>query len=355
MDFIDIIDYKLSEESEFDSLSEFNKNSNFSQSDILILHVNIRSIRKNLNSLEALLNNMTYKPEIIIICTEARLDDKISFMKLPGYLHVLNKSRINICDGVVIYIKETLQFQTVNEKKGNLDATSVILQLSNSQSIKITGVYRCHDYDVDSFNKDLKQFLLDNINIVNHVILGDINQDLIKFNKKTEEYFYLLLQMGYQSMINSVTHPNAFGGGSCLDHIFVKSCLQFSAGKIAECLTDHFLILLAFYDNNAECKVKEKSFISKNKFIRLCHTENWDQVIEIQDPEEALNLLVTKLQNINSRSLKNVPRNQLPRKSWMTPALVNSVNKKNKLYKAWKDEKFDKKEKEKKKRYFSTI
>ena len=183
MDFIDIIDYKLSEENEFDSLSEFNKNSNFSQSNILILHVNIRSIRKNINSLVVLLNNMTHKPEIII-CTEARLDDNISFIKLPGYFHVLNKSTINICDGVVIYIKETLQFQTVNEKKENLDATSVILQLSNSQSTKITGVYRCHDYDVDSFNEDLKQLLLDNINTVNHVILGDINQDLIKFNKK---------------------------------------------------------------------------------------------------------------------------------------------------------------------------
>ena len=128
----------------------------------------------------------------IIICTEARLDDTITFIKLPGYFYVLNKSRINICDGVVIYIELALQYQTVNKKKGNLDATNVILQLSNSQSIKITGVCRCHNFDVNSFNEGLKQLARGNIKTANHIILSNINQDLKKW-KNIYIYFFKIL------------------------------------------------------------------------------------------------------------------------------------------------------------------
>ena len=53
--------------------------------------------------------------------------------------------------------------------------------------------------------------------------MGDVNLNLIKFDKITEEYFYTLQQNDYQWMINFIAKPHPtknVNAGTCLYHIF---------------------------------------------------------------------------------------------------------------------------------------
>lgn len=335
---MEILDYNLCDELAFNNVNEINENIIFNNSELMILHVNIRSISKNIANLEALVNTFHNKPDIII-CSEAWLKENNNFISIPGYVHFDNNSVINRNDGVILYIKKSLKFDTVSEVFNNLKTTSLIIQLTNNKIFKISGLYRCFDYEIESFLQDFKAFILNNRKVSNHLIMGDINIDLIKFDTKAEDYFYHLQQNGYQSLINTCTHPiSGHNVGSCIDHIFMKGNYQASAGKIFYSITDHYPIVFSLHGNNIKCILREKFEINKKKFRSLCESENWNEILNLQNTEEALDLLIEKLQKINRISLKSTPKTQKPRNNWITPALVNSVNTKNNLYKAWKND-----------------
>ena len=50
-----------------------------------------------------MINMLKCKPDVIV-CFECWLIDDIKFIYLNGYTHINNNSRINISDGVVIYV-----------------------------------------------------------------------------------------------------------------------------------------------------------------------------------------------------------------------------------------------------------
>lgn len=337
---MEILEYNLCDELAFNNIQEINENESFRNSELTIMHVNIRSISQNLVKLEALLESFQNKPQIVV-CSEAWLKDNNNFIDIPGYEYFVNDSSINKCDGVVLYIKSILKFETITEEFNNLKVTSIIISLSNNIKFKISGFYRCFDYVTESFLKDFVEFIDDNNNTVNHLLLGDFNIDLTKFDDNAQEYFYFLQQKGYQSLINSCTHPTSgLNTGTCIDHIFMKSKHTASAGKLYYKITDHYPIVFTLHDNDVTCKHLGKEFINKNKFINLCASENWSEVYDGPDPEAALDLLIRKLQNIKAKSIRAITKSQKPRKNWVTQALINSINTKNKLYKSWKmDEK----------------
>ena len=92
-----------------------------------------------------------------------------------------------------------------------------------------------------------------------------------------EEYFYRLLQNGYQSLINTSTHMSR-SNGTCIDHIFLKGNYQASAGKLIDVITDHYPVMLVLHNNNFKCAQKHRFEINKKKFIDLCEKKEWDEI-----------------------------------------------------------------------------
>ncbi|CAH0559467.1 unnamed protein product [Brassicogethes aeneus] len=68
---------------------------------------------------EYMIEQMDKKPEIIV-CTEAWLKKDITFIDFPEYTQLDNGSMINQNDGVVMYIKSGLQYNSINEQYGEL-------------------------------------------------------------------------------------------------------------------------------------------------------------------------------------------------------------------------------------------
>ena len=70
----------------------------------------------------------------------------------------------------------------------------------------MSGYYRCHDYAIADFLVDIRDYIDKSKTVQNHLVVGDINIDLIKFKDKAQEYFYYMRLNGYQSLINTWTH-----------------------------------------------------------------------------------------------------------------------------------------------------
>ena len=77
------------------------------------------------------------------------------FVKLDGYTHYFNNSRMN-------KNKNNLKCKVLYEKFNELETTSLFIEMSNESAIKITGLYRCHNYVKDKFIKDMNLFIESN-------------------------------------------------------------------------------------------------------------------------------------------------------------------------------------------------
>uniref|UniRef100_A0ABD2W639 BTB domain-containing protein n=1 Tax=Trichogramma kaykai TaxID=54128 RepID=A0ABD2W639_9HYME len=146
-----------------------------------------------------ILQVLSRKPDVII-CTEAWLKDCMMFIELNGYKRKDNQSRINRSDGVVIYVKDNLNFEFSLEQYGLLKVISAVIRIDNDRSYKVSGLYRCHDYDVEEFTQDLSSYLnvsglrfetqLRTLNQFPDTLLGDPSRRIRYFDPLRNEYFF---------------------------------------------------------------------------------------------------------------------------------------------------------------------
>lgn len=142
------------------------------------------------------------------------------------------------------YIRNNLEYSGRIVPIGQTKALELDLILERKR-IKITAIYRSPQCCPKTFNKDLSDYI-GKINTHDyHVIIGDININLLANNEIVDEYKNILSFYGYKSYVNNVTRPS---GGSCIDHIFLRYCQpipeQTKSFIVRTDVTDHYTILL---------------------------------------------------------------------------------------------------------------
>lgn len=73
------------------------------------------------------------------------------------------------------------------EQVNNLKALSVLIDMTNNSTLKISGIYRCHQNDDDFFV--IEQLISNNRECSQNIIIWYVNVDLIKFDKKLKNIF----------------------------------------------------------------------------------------------------------------------------------------------------------------------
>lgn len=318
----------------YKTTDDFNASGIVDSEDLLILHFNIRSIHRNIELLEAYLSTITKKPDLIF-CSEAWLNTDKGFDEIEGYIRYSNNSTLNRADGVILYVNHNLKHQFAIESDGNLNTANVIVETKQAK-IKFTGLYRCHDYPVKNFIADCKDLLIRNKEWSNHVIIGDDNIDTIDEELDSCDYLSNMLEYQYLPYINSITRPRD-SGGTCIDHIFIK-CRNLVAisGKIEQNITDHYPIFTAIKNEYKDETVHFKS-INYNKITNLAGSVNWNDILSIREPTEALAKLTEKIKELIRQCTRKIHNKKTyKRKNWMTYGLMCSCNTKQKLYNAWK-------------------
>jgi len=146
-----VCDYANSEYCTLESLKVKSKNK-FS-----LLHVNIRSLTKNLEKLEELLAGIRTLPDIIAI-TETRLKNAMNFgFRLQGYSIEYHDSSTN-AGGVALFVKDSLSYRVENKLMVDTPSCENLwlqFDTNNSNTFVIGVVYRHPNSNYEDFRDKL--------------------------------------------------------------------------------------------------------------------------------------------------------------------------------------------------------
>ena len=143
------------------------------------MHVNIRSIYKNLDCLNhELLQSFPYLPDLICLSETKIKYSILTNLTLPGFEPIEHADSLTNAGGVGVYAANKFSVNVLNKNKLNSESEDIRLKISdkNTQETFILGViYRHPGTDIKNFNVASNDKLF-KLNFKNrYYILGDIN------------------------------------------------------------------------------------------------------------------------------------------------------------------------------------
>lgn len=240
---------------------------------LCIILLNIRSIRNKLNELVIFIDELNYKPHIIIITESWLRDNEIKFFNLEGYQTIANCRSSHRGGGIIIFIRDDIKFNVL--KNEQFDKSHFIMINLTKLNTKIAGFYRSPSTKSEIFLEILENILDKTDNLI---CFGDANFDILKnYDFCTQKYLNTIKNNGYN--ILNYTDPNNYTYRedkndrvhiSILDHIFSDK-FQSDDNFIFEtrdiCFSDHRLLLFEY-----------KLLIEKQTFPKHKTTIDFDKI-----------------------------------------------------------------------------
>lgn len=175
-----------------------------------------------------------------------------------------NGSKNNICDGVVIYVLNSLEHEHFIDEIENVKFLKIVVKLNNL-CLNITALYRTHNIQKSKFNDIINNYLSANSNLKNHFMVGDFNMNIIDDGYDNNIFLGHLLSHGFVPLINTITRPNDTSG-SCIDNFFAKTSLPCKSIVHQQCFKDHYPIFAIIDSNNIFTNnFNQNSFIDYKK------------------------------------------------------------------------------------------
>lgn len=217
-----------------------------------ILHLNIRSLSKNIENFGNLLSQFERKFKVIVI-TESWCDETAngnSLLQLPEY-NVLHKTR-NGCKGggISFFIHKSLHFKLIShldEMSDVYESFSIEIINENSKNIVVTGIYRPPKGDARLFINQFQHMLskIKNLNQKDIFIAGDFNINSFDYenNSSVKNFFNSVFENGLVPLINRATRVTRTTA-TCIDNILSNAYheMDITSGVIKADISDHFPI-----------------------------------------------------------------------------------------------------------------
>lgn len=292
---------------EFDNSTQCNnilKRANVNAYTLKILNLNIRSIFCNLDKLLVFLELRGLDVDIIVL-TECHTNNEYSPDPpcINNYNMHFSKCRLNKNDGVVVYLKDSIE-ATVEEpafKEGNC----LVIRLGKEYSIVCSYRPPCYK-NTSTYLESLNDILL-TLHTNNIILTGDININTLPVNneKKAEDYHNLIASHGLRKCIDKPTRPES---QTCLDHFMVKTKNNAST-IIFEPITDHCPILLTMEKSsiNKRTTTYEKVTMNIEEMRVTLSAESWHDFYNSNSVNTATEKLVSKL-NYTKKVIQPSPK-----------------------------------------------
>lgn len=216
LNVIDNLEISRAIECDCSELSSYRLNN---ESGLVIISQNICSIYCNFDDFLVTLSSLPLEADILVL-TECRLSTSKLIPQLDGYSSYSTTRQLNQNDGVVAYVKKSLQ---PNVREIDLTHASC-LQLS-ILNFTILCIYRSPSRtNADGFINSLDQHLYTLTKQSNIIITGDININILpRPDEQSYEYKnrtnYLSTLSGYGILAG---HTIPTRQRSCLDHFMLK-------------------------------------------------------------------------------------------------------------------------------------
>ena len=313
-----------------------------------LIHFNCRSLASNFIKLKDSITALEFKFDVIAL-SESWLSDNDNYIFcIEGY-DILSCSRLNKKGGgVVLYIRESLQYKYLPEKSKYIDNCAEILSVEitlekdkKQQYAAYTGlqtqtltcsVISC----ISSIFRNKRHKTI--------YVCGDFNVDLLQYDKHrdTNNFIDQLYSLGLHPLITRPTRITSHSN-TLIDNIYttdVTSCIQ--SGLIINDMTDHFPIFqITEYKHNNNITIIHRSRKLTNErninaLINDLVNADWKEIYDSDDINCMYNTfteIITELYQSNCPIIYEKVKRKRPDKPWMTNGFKNACRKKKLLYK----------------------
>ena len=246
-----------------------------------VLHLNIRSLHKNLDSLLMLLHDLRDKNvviHVIALCETFLNRNTLSLIDIENYtgFHRIRDSGVG--GGVSIYVHDSVKFIKQIDSPFTDCFESILLELNYyGKKIMLSEFYHIPNTDVQNFMHSFRQ-LADSVSKEHFCVLcSDHNLDFLKSecHKLTREFVNFLNDQMFITCIlkpTRVTHATS----TLIDNIFVKSSSlnEFKSYVLVDHMSDHYPCFVSYKlkgvdDNNAEIMIKKRK-LNEPAIHRVC-------------------------------------------------------------------------------------
>lgn len=117
-----------------------------------IVRLNIRSLNKNYGELLCFLQRLSKKFDVIALSETNRIND-ISLFRIENYRCIYNEGNINKCYGVVVFVKNDLNFSQNIVNLGPIECIEVELT-QGTKKLLISCMYRSPSLSPQAFNNN---------------------------------------------------------------------------------------------------------------------------------------------------------------------------------------------------------
>ena len=319
-----------------------------------ILHLNIRSIPRNLSYLQTYLNNLDIQFSVIGISETWLEPYNVDCYGMDGYKeeHLYRSERMG--GGVSLHVMNGIEYFVRNDMSiidEHLESLFIEVDkscLSNENNSLIGVIYRPPNTDIDIFINHLMT-ILDKIKLENKSchLMGDFNINLLNAESHSKTGNFLDILASYSLMPNITKPTRATEETSTLiDNIFcdnIKENLNTISGILYTDISDHFPIFYIDYSSsvdNTEQFATRRLYNENNKkkFCKQISEYNWDNVLLCTDSQESFSTFHKEFSYIYNSCFpsKILKLNYRNRKIWLTNGMKESIKIKNKLYRKCK-------------------
>lgn len=172
-DLEEVVNYKR-----YENIETWRRYINDKQHEIDIVHLNIRSLRKNFGELLVLINNCLGKLDVIILSEINIKRDELSFYAINGYNLYANTRENKRGGGVLMYIKENINCEVETADTTASEVLHGKLQI-NGKLLHLIAVYRPPNSNKLRFLKETNILIKNIQKNESIVIVGDMNLNLL--------------------------------------------------------------------------------------------------------------------------------------------------------------------------------
>ena len=192
-----------------------------------LIHFNCRSLASNVIKLKESITTLEFTFDVIALSESWLSDNDIDIFCIEGY-DILSCSRLNKKGGgVVLYIRESLQYKYLPEKSKCIDNCAEILSveitLEKDKKATICCIYRAPNTNLDMLSDFMYNTIFRNKRNKTIYVCGDFNVDLLQYDKHrdTNNFIDQLYSLGLHPLITRPTritnHSNTL-----IDNIYIQ-------------------------------------------------------------------------------------------------------------------------------------
>lgn len=307
---------------------------------LTVLHCNVRSIRKNLDTLIAYVSKFTFSFDIIAV-TETWLREGET-AEIPGYyMHSQPRKCSARGGGVALFLRRNVDSYYLNECTFTKDAIeSLFVRIKGGITVGV--IYRPPNSSKSDFISAMESILLSTTTSNDSLIIcGDFNIDLSKDD--CPDYTYLLPSFHVQNVIAEPTRITN-NSATLIDHILCNIDMNVSAGVWDVAIADHcptFVFLPPKYQNSvSDVPVKRKTRVDYDLVRTLLNSVSFEDMYD-EDVQIECETFVQSITRAIEQSTRQCSRHNYQQAicPWLSTAILDVLKKKDSYYRRWKNNK----------------